>query len=490
MALGDILNFVLPKRRSKPAGAGSTPTYNPDNSSTPLSRPAARDHLQDIFSTRQANDANTLMETLFRMDPDVSAAVNAYLTVADTTPRWVVYDKEGNIDREGHKALDQLLEYLFGRVDYTQPAPFAMKPGMRSTFEQMRSMILLRGSLATEMVLDKQMLPSELRLLDPLTIEFTEKNPGVYFPEQVISGNRISLDVPNFFMAYFRKDPTRVYSSSFFVAAINTIAARQQVINDLYRIMNKTGYPRIKATVLEEVLRKNAPAAAKEDEVEMQKFINARLNDISQRISNLRADESLVTPDSVETGILNDRNPGAGIDVSKVIDALNDSNQAALKVMSTVIGRGDKGVNTASVEARIFALSAEQVNMPIEETMSKALTLALRLHGLESRVKFWFEPVEMRPQLELENQKTLRQTRLLEQLSLGLISDDEYHLEVNGKIRPDQIQEMSGTNFLTRKDSVDPEQRDRQSDAQERQERPDDRQSSRDGRVQRNRPSN
>ena len=40
------------------------------------------------------------------------------------------------------------------------------------------------------------------------------------------------------------------------------------------------------------------------------------------------------------------------------------------------------------------------------------------------------------------------QTRLLTQLSYGLITDDEYHLRVNGELAAEGAKRLSGTNFL------------------------------------------
>lgn len=458
MALSDGLLKFLPFKRKPPTGGSSyTPSYDPASPNTPISVPTNRDHLTDIFNSRQSDDSRELMRFLFKNDPDVSAALNAFLTVADTQPWWVVYDRDGNIDREGHKALGIILTSLFSRLDYSQPAPFVLKPTMGELFSEMRHMLLLRGAIANEVVVDKTLLPTSIRQVDASTLEFTESTPGVYKVEQVVSSTRIPLDIPSFFVNYFRRDPTTLYSSSFFVSSINTISARQQVINDLYRIMTKNGYPRVAVKVIEEVLKKSAPANIASDQNALKTWITARMNEIATQVTSLRVDQTLIHTDSVQPYIVNEKNPGAQMDISNVIDVLNDSNQAALKVMSTVIGRGEKGVNTASVEARLFALNAEQLNAPISAFMSQALTFALRLHGIEALVEFGFERVEMRPDLELEPQKMARQQRYMELLSNGLISDDEFHIELFSKIRPDEIPELSGTGFYkAEQGTIDP----------------------------------
>ena len=82
------------------------------------------------------------------------------------------------------------------------------------------------------------------------------------------------------------------------MAAINTIAARQQVINDLYRIMKITGFPRVDVTILEEVVTKAAPSDVKADKDQLRLWLNDRMNEVRNTFTNLRADQALVHFDS------------------------------------------------------------------------------------------------------------------------------------------------------------------------------------------------
>lgn len=449
MAASGVLDIILPKKKTNPKGVGFTPTYNPNNSASPISVPQYREHQTDIFDSRQANDSRTLLKELFKHDPDVSAAVNAYLTVASSAkPWWVVYDQEGNIDREGHKTLEMVMASLFGKNDYS--LGFQLKPDLASMCNELRYMALLRGAVAAEMVMDKNIMPVELRHVDLAAVEWTEKAAGQYKPELVPPGSadRINLDIPTFFVTFYKRDATTIYSYSPFVSAINTIAARQQVINDLYRIMRKTGYPRQSIKVVEEVLRKNAPVEALQDPNEMNIWMRARLQEIATSVSTLSADQVYVHFDSVEPGMLNEKNPGMEIDITPIINTLNAQNQAALKTMATIIGRGESGVNTASVESRIFAMHADSLNEPIAHLLSDAFTLALRVMGSLSKVEFGFDKVELRPELELEPQITMKQNRLMMMLSHGIIDDDYFHIEMFNRPRPDGIEEMSGTGFM------------------------------------------
>lgn len=453
--LGSIFRFNTP-RRGGAGGSAVTPTFNPSNSATLLTLPDYREYLRDLFTERlTAADARALLENLFRNDPDVSAAVNAYLTLSDTEPMFFIRNVDGQFDREAYKTLQTLLNVLSFQADLT--TGYEDRRGLTGVCEHMRHMMLLRGAIACELVVDKRGVPNELRQIDPSSIRWYERQAGVRKPVQVVSGqNReISLDIPTFFWTTFRQSPVGIYPTPPFVSAINTIASRQRVINDLYRIMSATGFPRIDVKVLEQVMTNAAPPSVKNNAVELRTWINARIAEIRSSFANIAPDESLVHTDSIEVQILNDKAPAVGINVDNIISVLNAQNQAGLKAVSTILGRGESGVNTASVESRVFSMNADALNQPIAYILSRAFTVALQLAGHPVFCEVRFRKAELRPALELEPQLVMRQGRLLDVLSLGLITDEEFHIEMFGRLPPDGAPPLSGTNFRTPAETPD-----------------------------------
>lgn len=452
MALSDAIFKIIPyKKKPKDGGQSLTSTYNPSSTQTALSAPNYRDHIEDIFTDRIALDSQDLLKKLFKGDPDVSATVGAFLTLADTNYRFYVYNSEGVFDRDGQKVLSKTLNAMEYSRDYGRG--FVFTPSLQSIAEQCRYMMLLRGGISAELIFDKFLLPVDIRQIDMKDIDWYEQKPGVYKPKQVSAASNITidLDIPNFFVKYYRQNPTEIYPTSPFVSSINTIAARQQVINDLYRIMQKTGYPRLDVEVVEEVLIKNAPANIKSDGKLLIQWKADRMREIASSVSTMRPDAAYVHTDSVKPSILNEGGPKNALDVTAIIDVLNAQNQAALKTMATIIGRGSAGVNTASVEARVFSMSADSINTPIADLFSDMFTFALRLQGFEGYVVFSFDKAELRPQTELEPQLVLKQSRLLKDLSLGIISDEQYSIEMYGALPRDGAPILTGTGFFDAK---------------------------------------
>lgn len=449
MALGSqIAQIVLPKKKANPNGTSLTSTYQASNNTQILSLPDYRNHTQDIFTNRQSQDARDLIKDLVKYDPDVSATLHAYMTVADTLPRFYVYDQNDVLDHTGQQQLEALLGNFARRNDYS--TGFSFTDSLRQVAEDFRYMILLRGQVSAELVFNKFLLPSEIRHVDPATLQWFETQPGLYKPQQLPPGSStlIPLDIPNFFVKSYRQNPGEIYPESLFVSAINTIAARQQVINDLYRIMQKTGYPRIEVTVIEEVLKKSAPADARKSDAAMSSWVNTQISSITGAVAGMRPDTVFVHTDSVKPSIMNQGGPSKSMDVESIIGVLNSQNQSALKTVATFIGRGESGVNTASVEARVFSMAADSLNGPVADMFSEMFTLAMRLTGYQGYVTCEFDKSELRPSTELEPMLVIRQARYLEMLSLGLITDDEFHSELFGRPAPDAAPVLSGTGFM------------------------------------------
>lgn len=441
---------ITPPRKIVSEGVAHTPTFNP--SQARITAPTYTEHTEDLYDSRISEGQDALMKRLFNQDPDVSATVNAYLTVADTDPLITVYDADGEIDPDGIATVLGIVEAITSVRDYSQG--FQPKKSLRSLAEGLRYSILLRGSVGSELILNKARIASGIRLIDAISIEWEEALPGQYKPfQKQQGGDPISLDYSTVFFASYHQNPFSPYTYSTFVGCINTIAARQEIINTLYRIMRQVGFPRMTLKVMEEVILKTAPQSVSENDDDRRNYVNTVITDITTKVSTLRADQPFVHTDALEPNILVGAKGGAELKIQEVIDTLNDQNQAALKVMKTIIGRGDSGINTSSTEARIFSMNADSLNNPVAEQLSNVLTLALRLTGYDGRVELKFKPSELRPITELEPQLSIRQARLQKDLSLGVISDNEYHLAMYGRLPPAGAPMLSGTGFLDTEDN-------------------------------------
>lgn len=447
-SLSSGYQILLPKQKQKAGGTSYTNTFRPGTPA--VTTPGYKDHTSDIFATRVADDSRTLIESLARHDPDVSASIFAYATISSSAKMVIeAYDLNGVESPDGIKLADAILERIFNVNDYT--LGYSAKLSREEFLNELKYMIMMRGMGSLELVVNKQLEPDSFRLIDPATLTWNETAPGVYKPLQKtagVSGDGINLDIPTFFTTRFHQNSNDVYTFSPFVSAINTVAARQQVINELYRIMQVTGYPRLDIEVLEDVIMQAAPSNLRQDPKARQNFVDAQIASIRNQFTNIRSDQAFVHTNAVTTKMINDKNPGAGIQISEVIETLDAQNQAALKTMPSVVGKGSNG-NVASAESRLFAMNCDSLNKIAAVPLQAALTLGARIAGFQGSIRVGFTPIELRPTLELEAQLTMKQARLQTDLDLGLISDHEYHMAMYQRPKPDSAPELSGTNFKT-----------------------------------------
>lgn len=444
-AIGQVL---LPKSLQQTGVAVGNPViYNSNQTTSILAGLPTTQHLRDLISERRGTADNDLIQTLMTYDPDVGAAVNAYLTLANQTMRYLCKDSTGAIDVKAQSIIDEVVMSLGNTDDYTKG--FVKNRSIHQRNADFRYMVLMRGSIAAELVLDKNFGVTDLSMVDTKTLSWISPTPNKLQPQQRLGSTTTILDIPTFYYASFRQDPTSPYSKSFFISVINSVYARLQMINDLYDIMKITGYPRIGIELIEEVIVKSMPEPIRNDPEQRVKYISDIIGQTQSEMARIRPDQPIVHTDSVKVSMINDKQASMSLNINPIIETLNSQNQTALRSMATILGRGTSGVNTASVEARIFSMSAAEINDPLADIWSQALTFALRLTGSLSVVEVTFDAAEMRPPNELEPANVMKQARLQKDLSLGLITTEYYYLQMYNTLPPAGTPDLSGTNFLT-----------------------------------------
>ena len=111
------------------------------------------------------------------------------------------------------------------------------------------------------------------------------------------------------------------------------------------------------------------------------------------------------------------------------------------------MGRG-LASNAASTESMLYLRTVEGgVQEKINQNFSAQLTTGVRLLGHDCFVIFKYAPPSLRPKDELWSFEALKQSLFLEQLSLGVISDEECSLILTGSLPSGNYTPLSGTGF-------------------------------------------
>lgn len=395
-----------------------------------------------LADLKYSKSPDELLKTLSKWDPDVSAAVWNFKSVCNSGFNVVAYNRRGEPDDKNQKVINNVLL----RLNLTdQYEGFTYRHSISQLCDMMVGMTLVRGAIAAEAVLNDAQTLGEIILVDPVRVQFTpEKLPQMRGP----GGKEISLDIPTFFWEVLEPEPDKPYETPPFLAAINAVMFRIAVMEDLQRVVKRIAYPRISIRLVEEVLIKNAPPHIKHNPIELERWLKARMTEIGQQLQNLAPEEAVVVFDSVEVGyIANKENPT--IDFRPLIEVIDRQIIAALKSLPTILGRNFSASQTLSAtESLMYTKSARRVQVPVEKMMSRILTLALLLEGRQGYVIFKYKPIELRPESELSQHRTMMADLYLKLLSYGFLTDTEAAELLTGTpTLPDTYQPLSGTRF-------------------------------------------
>ncbi len=410
----------------------------------------------DIATYRTSNDTRTVVRDLAASNPDLSATINSYLRVGIPTEYSVIArDPDGVINVEATKLAQELLR----RLTYLGDVSLGYNPvsDLQSLSESLAKELLQYGSMALELALDKQRLPLYLNAVSVTKLQFKEEDGGVY-PVQVIAGNEISLDIPTFFYISLDQDLLTAYSSSFMEPAIQAVLADTAFLNDLRKSMQRVIQPRLVATIIEEKVKASAPPEIASDPEKMGQLYTSLIDQLNEVLTGLNPEDALVSFDNVQYNMLKSEGSSSSIaDTLAIVQKLIESKLAAgAKSMPAILGRDSSG-STATTSAMLFLKNANIIRTKLNTIYSRMLTQAVRLMAQDVYVEFTYAELDLRPQAELEAYRAMYQSRILEQLSLGFITDEEASIKLTGNLPREGHVPLSGTMFKSAKvDTANP----------------------------------
>ena len=131
-----------------------------------------------------------------------------------------------------------------------------------------------------------------------------------------------------------------------------------------------------------------------------------------------------------------------------MLNAISGMVATSLKSHPSILGMRLAGSQSLSnTESLIYLKIARAVQRPVEQFLSRAMTLAVRLYGSDSYVQVRFDDIDLRPESELAAFEIMDQSRILEQLSLGFLTDEEAAEELGTGPRAPGAPPLSGTMF-------------------------------------------
>lgn len=398
----------------------------------------------DLLSFRTAQGTSEVIRQLVASSPDMSSVVSTYLRVGIPEDFTVLgYNMDGSISPEATALAHQVLRRWTFVPDYT--LGFNPQASLQSLSETLGKELVQEGALAGEVVLDKARLPMLLSPISVRTIKFYEEDFGVR-PVQDVGGVETNLDIPTFIYISVDQDQQTPYASSYIEAAIQPILADADFTNDLRRVLKRAVHPRVVAKLIEEKLRKTVGPEILNDPNLYAATLNSMLDGVQTVLNGLAPEDAIAGLDSVEYGYMEGAPPDMAGVFTAVQEILNSKTSTGAKTMPAVLGHKS---NDAVSETMLYLKHADLVRRKLNEFYSRALTLSIRLFGIDGYVTFTYAKLDLRPDSELEAYKAMFQSRVLEQLSLGLLTDEAACVMLTGQLPPTGMAPLSGTMFKT-----------------------------------------
>lgn len=447
-AKADPATVPLPKAKSKQSVLPSYLTTAKPSKDTRLTLEDRRTANTDITTYRTSASTRETIRQFVKSSPDLSAAVTSYVRVGITSGFVAVAkNTDGTFNPEATKVLHQVLTRMNMLGDPTMGYDDGMS--IRSVCEAWARELMTYGEMAGELVLDKALLPDKIQPITTSQIEMFPSSDGKRkIPHQKVAGEDIVLDIPTFFMVSLDQDLRSAYADSPIEPALQAVLFSADFMNDIRRIVKRSVHPRMVLTIDSEKVVKQIPPDIAQDAEKLAAFRNELIATIQSQVNGLTPEEALVKFDSITLEIVDHGNTNLSNEY-KVIQELADSKMATgAKVLPTVLGHSNGTSNVASSETLIFMKYVEgSVWVKLNEMLSKVFTMAVRLLGLDVYVEWTFNAIDLRPESELESFKAMKQSRVLDLLSIGMISDEEACLQLTGHLPPDGYKPLSGTMF-------------------------------------------
>jgi len=402
----------------------------------------------DLLTLRNGTSTKATIRDLAAVSPDMSAALAAYIRMVVTKHyRAVARNLDGTINPEATSLAQQILVRMGFMQDYAAGFSSACN-GIHSVAEQLTRELRLYGSCCCELVLDKARMPLRLQPVSTLQIEFVDDGTGYIFPVQKINGAEVNLDFPTVFIESLDQDTTEVYSASPMEPALHASLADAEYTNDIRRTIKKSLHPRLVATIDSEKFRKQISLDVLADPEKLAEYQSNFMSSVESTVTDLEPEDSLVHFDSLVFSLLNNGNSGLSQEWDVMQNLINSKLSTGAKVPPSVLGHGAGSQNIASAEIQLFLKSCIGTQIKVNSIISRAMTLGIRLMGMDAYVSFQFDEPDLRPTSELAAFRAMEQSRILQLLSIGTLSDEEASIELTGRLPPAGAPKLSGTFFL------------------------------------------
>ena len=410
--------------------------------------------ISDASSNLTNTDLTTLRSTgstqkdvvkaLAQNSPDASFAVYSKNRFAITDSYTVIaYTVDGKVDVNGTIAAISLANRLDKLPSYIDK--YSKQSDFRSLSERALVQLQWFGSWGAQLILEDGGIPNRIEIFSTRNMKFDEKT-GREVPYIEQNGVKYYLDSPLCVIIDIDQDVTTPYSMSPLQSATQPLIADHEFVNDLRRAFSKASLPRPTVKIIAEKFIESLTPDIRFDPKKLSAAQSEMISKIRDELSGLNPEDCLVYFDTMSVEHLVAGNSSSSNSVKEHKDMLDAKVSSGLHTLPSLLGRGASST-AASTEAMAYLRAVEGEQEKLNTMYSELLTVGTRLLGHDVYVDFKYADPELRPKSELESFRVTKQSRVMELLSFGFISDEEASIMLTGGLPTGNFTPLSGTRF-------------------------------------------
>lgn len=365
----------LPTGRRTMVGNGYRTTLSPVRSRT-----------SDVLRTlRQIPDEATAIEFLKQVNPDVSMSVWNFVRLANQGHEMDFYALDGTKLQD---VGEQWREFA-SRINEISNS------GLDGLIDQFHYSSFLLGAMGCEV----EVTPNRKDVYDvypvkPQTIEWElkeVKGRKTWVPYQYNGYKKVYLDREhaNFFWVPADPDIGDPRGTLAMSPVLQAIDFQMQILQDLQAVLHHQGYPKNDISILTERLLDLCPPNIRNNQVELDKWIDSQIQNIMNQFQNLPPDGDYIHLDSVNINMNQGANAGRSLDVRAINELVDTQTLSGTKQMAIFMNR-NHGVTESwgTVQFRIYCSGIASCQRGSKRLVEEIARLWLRVKGIQAVPKF------------------------------------------------------------------------------------------------------
>ncbi len=393
---------------------------------------------------RNGLNINEVIKNLVRTSPELSQALHTKMCMAVTSSYTVfALDEIGQVDPAGTELIQAFTKRLDAKsYDYSR---YTLPTDLRTTSSALLFDLLRYGDCGCEVILGPARIPTHLKPFSMEQISWEESKDAVYPLFKTKDGD-VPLNYSTIFTSASTPELTSAYANSPIESAIQASLFDQEFVDTMRRACTKNLLQRLTVTINSEKWLQTVPVDVRYDSEKLAIQAAETTAQIEDQLNSLSASDALVLFDTLNVDTVADSNNSADRSIEVLRNMIDGNLSSGAKVLPSVLGRGSTS-DAASTEAMLFVKSLAHLQNELSIMYSRMFTFVLALMGNTSTVVFKYEEPSLRPRIETASFRAVEASMVIEQLSLGFVSDIEASIALTGTVPPAGYVNKSGTMF-------------------------------------------